>query len=212
MLYLFLGTDRQKARAAMHALLERTTKGVDVVRVSDAHTLEDLSAALRGPGMFGTRRALVLEGVYGREDMRSLLARSLEALAGSAEPVCVLEEKLDAPTRKLIEKRAQRTEVYDAPKAPREDNFFSLVNALQRGSKKDLWVLIQRELIFGKAPEMLHGGLFWAAKQMVLRSRTKEDGERGKRLVAKLAELPHEARREGEDLDYALERFVLSGM
>jgi hypothetical protein len=59
---------------------------------------------------------------------------------------------------------------------------------------------------------MLHGTLFWAAKQMVLKPRGASDSLRGKKLVAELAALPHEARRSGEDLEYALERFVLSGV
>ena len=35
--------------------------------------------------------------------------------------------------------------------------------------------------------------------------------ERAKKLIALLAELPHETRRRGVELEYALERFVLSG-
>jgi DNA polymerase III delta subunit len=210
MLYLFFGTDREKARAALKAALKKT--GGDVVRVSDASTLADLQAALQGGGMFGGKRAVVLEGIFANEEMRTLLDERLDALAASTEPFFILEEKLDAPTRKRLEKRAQKTEAFDAPKAEREDNFFALVNALRAGSKKDLWVLLQRELLSGKAPEMLHGSLFWGAKQMVLKPRKESDAARGKTLVAALAELPHAARRRGEELDYALERFVLSGM
>jgi len=121
----------------------------------------------------------------------------------------MLEEKPDAAARKLLEKHAETVEKFDAVKVRDEDNFFPLVNALRAGNKKDLWVLLQREYAAGKAPEMLHGSFFWAAKQMVLKPRGSE-AARGKRLVAQLAELPHEARRSGEELEYALERFVLS--
>ena len=36
------------------------------------------------------------------------------------------------------------------------------------------------------------------------------ESNRAKKLIAELAELPHEARRNNFDLEYALERFVLS--
>lgn len=212
MLYVFFGTDRQRARDAAVALLKKVALGMQVVRINDANTLADMQAALSGGGLFGERRAVVLEGVFGSEELRAFFERSLEQLAGREEPVLLIEEKLDAASRKRLEKRATQVVAFDAPKIAREDNFFALANALRAGSKKDLWVLLQRELANGKAPEMLHGSLFWAAKQLVLKPRRSADSERGKRLVAQLAELPHEARRRGEELDYALERFALSGL
>ena len=44
----------------------------------------------------------------------------------------------------------------------------------------------------------------------VLSARSAKDAARGKKLVTDLAELPHISRRRGEELEYALERFILS--
>ena len=87
---------------------------------------------------------------------------------------------------------------------------FRLADALRAGNKKALWVGYQRELQHGAAPEALHGVLFWAAKDMVLKSSGSAQKSHAKNLIAELATLPHEARRQGEDLEYALERFILS--
>lgn len=211
MLYVVWGTDRDKKRAAAQAIVT-ASPGMSVVRISDANSLADMQAALSGGGLFDEKRVVLLEGVFANDDMRTLFDRSIEALVARQEPVVLLEEKLDAATRKRLEKRSVRIESFEAPKSAKEDNFFALANALRAGAKKDLWVLLQRELLAGKAPEMLHGSLFWAAKQMVLKPRSASDRARGSALVATLAALPHESRRRGEELDYALERFVLSGL
>jgi hypothetical protein len=206
MLYVFLGTDRQKAHAAMHAALEKREKGRRIVRVTDANAVEDLRAALAGPGLFNEARAIVLDGVLANEEMRAVVMDSLAALKAADDSFYMFEEKLDAATKRAIEKHAERVEKFDAVKEAEDRSIFALKFALQGGDKKKLWLGVQKELIAGKAPEMVHGFLFWAAKDMVL----KKSDERGKRLVAELAELPHEARRHGEELEYALERFVLS--
>jgi hypothetical protein len=196
----------------MQAAIKKISgKNTNVVRITDANVTADLEVVLRGRGMFEGERVLVLEGIFTNDEMRHALEDSIEALAQSEESVFIFEEKPDAAARKLLAKFAKSSEAFDAPKAEREDNFFAVTGAFRAGKKKELWVLLQREYALGKAPEMLHGTLFWAAKQMVLKPRGTSDSLRGKKLIAALAALPHESRRRGEDLEYALERFVLSG-
>lgn len=212
MIFLYLGTDRKKARAARDAAVRKTGgASAAIVRISDSNDVADLQAALGGGGMFGGERVVVLDGVFANDEMRAVLEKALVRLAASHERVFIYEEKPNAATKRLLEKYAKRTETFDAPKVAREDNFFVMTNAFRAGKKKELWVLLQREYARGSAPEMLHGTFFWAAKQMVLKPRGTFDSARGKKLITELAALPHEARRRGEDLEYALERFVLSG-
>ncbi len=210
MLYVFTGTDREKARTAMDAAVEKHAgKGAETIRVNDAGTRADLEAALQGAGMFGGARAVVLDGIMANEEMRLLFVRDIERIGESSEQYFLLEEKPDAVLRKLLEKHAENVEKFEAVKSEKEDAFFPFVNAFRAGKKKDLWVLLQREYAAGKAPEALHGSLFWAAKQMILRPRVQADIAKGQRFVAALTALPHESRRRGEELEYALERFVL---
>jgi hypothetical protein len=143
-------------------------------------------------------------------EMRSLVLERLPAFRAEAEPVYLLEEKLDAATKKQIEKYAEKTEKFDAPKKAEDKGIFILANALERGDKKALWVGLMRELEKGSAPEAIHGLLFWGAKRMLQNARDAGGKGRAMALVAKLAELPHEARRKGVELEYALEQFALS--
>ncbi|OGG54753.1 hypothetical protein A3C20_03945 [Candidatus Kaiserbacteria bacterium RIFCSPHIGHO2_02_FULL_55_25] len=206
MLYFFTGTDTETLRGKMSAAVGKFSKGKNIVRITDAHSAADLDAALGGAGMFGDERVVVLDNVLGNEELRERLLARLKDIAKSDDVFFMLESGIDADTRKSVEKYAEKTERYDAPKKERDNSIFSLANALQRGQRKELWVGYQRELLKGSAPEAIHGTLFWAAKQAFLRS----DTPRSRELVARLAGLPHEARRKGFDLEYALEHFVLS--
>lgn len=207
MLYVFVGTDREKARAAMSADIKKRAEGVTPIRVSDANTLADLQAAIGGGGMFDTgTRAVVLDSVLDHEEMQGVVMTSLKSLQDSKDFFYLFATKVDAATKRSLEKYAESIQKFDAAKAPQDNAIFTLKGALAKGDKKALWLGIVREIIEGKAPEMVHGFLFWAAKDMALRAPSA----RAKKLLAELAELPHEARRRGEELEYALERFVLT--
>lgn len=213
MLYLYTGTDRKKAHAAMDAAIKKVSKrDSHVVRITDAHTPADLVAALQGSGMFGGSRVVVLDSVFTNEGMVALAEQSLVHMKDSSEHFFVLEEKPLADVRKKIEKYAKKAERFDAPNKKKDGSIFELSNALVRQDKKALWVGYQRELAKGTAPEAIHGVLFWAVKDAFMKSAASERKNRAKKLIATLAELPHEARRRGEELEYALERFVLSGV
>jgi hypothetical protein len=207
MMYLYIGTDREKARAKMNADVAKAAKDAEIIRITDANSLDDLRAALRGGGMFASKRVLVFENANANPDMRELLLEALEK--GISDPVFIFEEKLLVAEKRRYEKHAEKVEKFDAPKKERDGSIFAIANALRAGDKKALWVSYMQEIAKGGAPEAIHGVLFWGAKDALLKSGGKDT--RTRRLVAELAALPHEARRRGEDLEYALERFALSG-
>jgi hypothetical protein len=209
MLFVYLGTDRKKARDAMSAQIGKL-KGYSRVHITDVHSLTDLDAALSGGGMFAQSRAVVLDGVFANEELRGRAIDGLDMMKKSEDVFFVFEEKLDAATKRSIAKYAEKVETFDAAKKAPDNAIFKLRFALEKGDKKTLWVGLMHEYAAGKAPEAVHGFLFWAAKQMVLGSRGETQLKRSRKLLARLAELPHESRRKGFDLEYALERFVLS--
>ncbi|MFZ2555431.1 MAG: hypothetical protein WAZ27_04210 [Minisyncoccia bacterium] len=207
MIYLYLGTDREKARTKMSVDIAKKGKGT-IFRITDANSIGDMAAALEGGGMFAQARTLVFENVCLIDEMRDALLRALPELALTKEPVFIYEEKPLADLKKKLEKHAETTEKFDAPKKERDSGIFALANALRSGNKKALWVSYMSEIAKGTAPEAVHGVLFWGVKDAFLKGGEKD--ARIRKLVAELAALPHEARRRGEDLEYALERFVLS--
>jgi hypothetical protein len=159
--------------------------------------------------MFGGARVVVLDSTLTNDEMRPVVLERLPSLKASNDTFYIYEGVLDAATRKQIEKYAEKSEKFDSAKSAARETIFNLVRPLQDGKKKDLWVAYQKEILSGKAPEAIHGILFYAAKDALLRKPTDA---RAKKLVADLAELPHEARRSGFELEYALERFVLASV
>jgi DNA polymerase III delta subunit len=212
MLYFFYGSDRDKARAALNKALEKAVRQAEILRITDAHVLADLSSALQGPGMFSKGRVVVFDSILGgeNEEMGAKLSGALKEMRDSEEIFYILEGALDAATRKQVEKYAEKSEKFDAPKKEKDNTIFALANALQKGDRKALWVGLMREFSKGAAPEAVHGLLFWGAKQMYSKARGSGERATAEHLISTLAELPHEARRKGEDLEYALERFALS--
>lgn len=209
MLHVFLGTDRKKTRDAMNAKIAKL-KGYSRVQITDAHSIADLNAAVSGGGMFAERRAVVLDGTFANEELRVRAIENLESMAKAEDAFFIFEEKLDAATKRSVAKHAESVETFDAAKKTQDNAIFKLRFALEKGDKKTLWVGLMHEYAAGKAPEAVHGFLFWAAKQMVLNSRTEAATKRARVVLARLTELPHESRRKGFDLEYALEKFVLS--
>jgi len=206
MLHFYTGTDTEKLRAKLNAATGKI-KG-EVLRITDAHSVHDLQAALEGGGLFAAgQRGVVLENTLSNLEMRDIVLGRLAALRGSDDVFFVMEPALDAVARKQIERYSEKTERFDISKQKKAETIFALANALQKGKKKDLWVGYRREIANGKSPENIHGVLFWAAKQQLLRNAADS---RARMLVARLAELPHEARRAGMDFEYALEHFTLT--
>jgi hypothetical protein len=210
MLYLYLGTDRAQTHKAMHAAIEKIAKGRERIHISDVHTVADLDAALGGAGLFGKPQTVILDSIMENEDMRTRLEEALPHMRDSADTFFILEEKPNAAAKKMLGKYAEKTETFDAVKKEKDNAIFKLRFALEKGDKKVLWVGLMREFIAGRAPEAVHGFLFWSAKQMFMSARNEREIARAQKLVIELAELPHESRRRGFDLEYALERFVLS--
>lgn len=215
MLHLYLGTDRKKARDAMNAAIKKlwsADRRSERVQITDAHSLADLEAAFQGGGMFpkAGERAVIFDGVFANDELREHLVAKLATLKESPDTFFIFEEKLDAATKRTVVKYAGKAETFDAPKGEKDNAIFRMRFALEKGDKKALWVGLMHEIAAGKAPEAVHGFLFWAAKQMVLARRSGAPERRARTLLARLAELPHESRRRGVELEYALERFVLS--
>jgi hypothetical protein len=209
MLYVFTGTDRKKARAQMEGVIAKLAKGRQRTYLSDAHSIDDLEAAFGG-GMFAQSRAVIFDSISTNEDMWARLLEQLPRLKEPGDTFFILEEKMNAANKRTLAKYAEKIETFEVSKAEKDNAIFRLRFALEKGDKKALWVGLQREFIAEKPPEAVHGFLFWAAKQIFINARSGAQKERAQKLVIALAELPHESRRRGFDLEYALERFVLS--
>jgi len=214
MLYVF-GGDAVKSRARMRAALESLAK-----RAPDAHMMRitdedieqaDVEALLSMQGLFYAKRIIVFDNALAEKAAQEKIFPRLKEMARSEHVFFILEESLTAGMRKQLAAHATKAELAEQ-KAQKEKQGadWSATNALERRDGNALWLAIVKSLLGGASPEQVHGQLFWKAKQMVLERRFRDWNEReAKMLLGALAELPHETRRRGVEMEYALERFAL---
>ena len=228
MLSVFLGDDvvRAKAEAILRA------QGREVVRLGDGEVpLEALPTYLEQQGMFAPAVAIIADRQLETAEQKEFVLTHAEACKKSDTLVICIQPELDAATKKKLEAYAT-IELFETVK-PIETpppNAFALVDALQVGDRKRAWILYRQLIESGSSAEEVHGTLAWAARSVVLASRTQSATEAGmkpypydkaKRVArslkpgeaesqsAELVRLYHDARLGKGSLEDLLEAYVL---
>jgi hypothetical protein len=221
-IYLFYGSDSEKARRQAFAFAEGARKkqpDVAYLRLAredlSAGTLEEVTSA---GGLF-VRRLLVLlddpfpvarkaEDDEDAGDSPSIIEDYLDALAGSDNAIIILAPKLNAAKAKKLAAKAEKEYKFDKSAAGEVRSGFNgaLVNALAAKDGKKLWLEVVRALEAGDAPEQVHGLLHWKARDLL----EKRPSPAARKLSLDLITLLMNSRRTGADLGESLERFALS--
>ncbi len=225
MIYLFHGSDVEKARAkAFEWVAKARAKEPELsyVRLS-REELSDaaLSDVAESGGLFVKRLLILLDDPFpakrseedeaGESASASLVEEHLDALAESDNAIIILAPKLASAKAKKIATKAKMAYVYDAPVREEARGFNApLVNALAARSREKLWVEVNRSLRAGDAPEMLHGLLHWKARDIMEKGSRLWKPEEARSLSLSLIALLQDSRRKGLDLSESLERFSLS--
>ncbi|MFA6503199.1 MAG: hypothetical protein WCT45_03005 [Candidatus Paceibacterota bacterium] len=229
MLYLFHGTDVEKARTkAFEWVAKARAKEPNLAYVRLAR--EELSdtvlhdAALSG-GLF-VKRLLILvddpfpaaravndeEGEGEETAAESVLEDHLDALATSDNAIIILAPKLSAAKAKKLAAKAKMEYAFDKLATFEVKRGFNrnLVEALGARNRAKLWLEVNRALVAGDAPEMLHGLLHWKARDLMEKGSRSWTPRESRELSLALIELLQSSRRGGLALSLALERFALS--
>jgi len=205
MIYLFHGSDVEKVRTkAFEWVAKARAKEPNLAYVrlaSEELTNSALEDSALSGGLFVKRLLILIDDPFQEEVSSDLLEEHLDALADSDNAVVILAPKLAMAKAKKIAAKAKVEYKYDKSAALEDKRGFNgnLVNALASRSREKLWLEINRALRAGDAPEMLHGLLHWKARDM-----------RDRKLSLELIYLLQTSRRNGMELDLALERFALS--
>ena len=192
MFYLFYGTESEKARARMHAVLDGAKKkrpDAEVFRVEGSQFQEGMiDEWTGGMGLFERKMIVVLDKVFENKEAAEALASRAEALGASENMILILEGKLDKKTLTKLEKYAYKTEAFVEEKTDdrkfglgpglgkggsgslslKDFNIFSLTDAFGARDKKQLFALYSKSQFFGVPPEEVSGILFWQLKAMRL--------------------------------------------
>lgn len=228
MLYLFVGDDVVKAKT--EAL--KRAKGREVVRFGDGgESFANVGGYLEQQGMFAPALALILDRPLDCADGKELLVEKTEELSKASALVFAIVPDIDTATKKKLDKHAEIVEfdlkqVRDVP----PPNSFALTDAVQAGDKKRAWILYRQLIASGASAEELHGVLAWAARGVVLASKTKSATEAGmksypydkahavarrlkpgeaEKQSAELVNIYHQARMGRGTLEDLLEEFLL---
>lgn len=216
MIYLFHGSDVEKARAkAFEWVAKARAKEPNLIyarlareELTDA-TLED--AALSG-GLFVKRLLVLIDDPFQEENSIDILEEHLDALVDSDNAILILAPKLAAVKAKKLVAKAKVEYKFDKPVTREVARGFNsnLVNALANRSREKLWLEINRALSAGDAPEMLHGLLHWKARDLMEKGSRMWTSKESRALSLSLISLLQSSRRGGLDLSLSLERFALS--
>ena len=235
MIYLIHGNDFEKARGKARELitaLQKKKPGAEVFRLEDemvnGSKLDELSGS---QGLFERKYIVFADNVFRSEEAKEIVLGKLKSLAESENIFIFLENELNKTNLKELEKFAEKVQQFSATKKTEKAfNVFSLTEKLGQRDKRGLWILYQKALAEGLAPEEIHGVLFWQIKAMlaaVLGKTAEEAGfkpfvfqksrgfaknysaEELKNLSSKMVAVYHNSRRAGPDLDVALERLIL---
>ena len=235
MLYLIYGSDFEKTRGKARELiadLQKRKPNAEVFRLEDEMVsvgkLDELSG---GQGLFERKYIVFADNVFRSEEAKEIVLGKLKSLAESENIFIFLEDELGKTDLKELEKFAEKVQQFSGvAKKEKPFNVFSLTEMLGRRDKRGLWVLYQKALAQGLAPEEIHGILFWQIKAMLAAVLVKSAEETGfkpfvfqklrafaknysvpelKNLSAKMVAVYHNSRRTGPSLDIALEKLIL---
>ncbi len=238
MIYLFYGTDVEKARAkAFEWVAKARAKEPNLAYARLAReeiTEAALEEASLSGGLFVKRLLVLLDDPFPSTRIESdeedaaeevatgdVIIDKLDMLAASDNAIIILAPKLSAAKAKKLVAKAKITYEFNESARPflpagRQGFNTNLVNAIAARSRQMLWLEINRALRAGDAPEMLHGLLHWKARDLMdlPAGRQERAGawspSESRKLSLALIALIQDSRRKGMDLSESLERFALS--
>ncbi len=237
MLYALFGTDTARSRKKLSSLLQTllSKKPDAMVLRSDASSFDEATIRdyIESQGLFEQKSIIVLDFLFENKTNQTYILENLKDMNSSENVFILLEGKLDAKTKKKLEKHSTKMqECVLAKKSSKQSEFniFELSDALGMRDRKKMWVLFQRGKLHNVSSEEMHGILFWSAKNMMLAKQGKNAKDAGlspfvfqkadrfgknfsdlelQGLLQDLVSLYHRVRRGAFSFDIGLEKFIL---
>jgi DNA polymerase III delta subunit len=234
MLYVILGESRkgrEKLKELLSVLKKKQPDAEEIRLEPDTFSAAALDELIASQGLFSAKYIVVLDSLFTDKEHKESLLERLKDIAEAEHAFLIIEEKVDAATKKKLTSIAQKIiEVEEKVAAKPFDNSFALAEALGNRDKEALWKLYAERIARGDKVEEIHGQLVWQAKSMLLASKTKTAEEadmkeypykKAKAFLANYTEpeletllfnlvcIYHEAHRGGVELEVALEKLIL---
>lgn len=236
MLHLIHGTDTKKSRAHLTKCLEKFNRlGAPVERIEACNcSAEALGDAIGKMALFGVEPVVVLDEPFAYEESAATVLARLDDIAASSNAFIIIESGIDKKVLAEIKKHTASVDSFSLPKTTDYGlqttfNMFALTDALGMRDRKKLWILYQKALREGSAPEEVHSMLWWQAKTMLWVSTGSDTKGLKPFVVTKarqfskkytpaelsalansLISLYHDAHRGLAEFEVGLERLILS--
>ncbi len=223
MIYFFHGTDTDKVRTKANELADSLRKkkpDASFFKIdSENFDLAVLKEYIGGQGLFSNKYIVLLDRLCEKKEVKEPFVEELKEIKESENIFIIFEGKIDKATATKIEKKAEKTATFDLSekeereiKSKKEEglNIFEIANALGEKNKKSLWIIYRQLIEEGKAPEEIHGVLFWKAKTMLLAGGSYNwNTEQLYGLIDDLITVYHESRRGTHELETGLEALLI---
>lgn len=234
MLYIFYGTDRNKALTKALSIIEtKISEKPDAVvfKIDSSNISKNIIVELCGSqGLFEQKYIVHMKDVFSDESSKSIISEFLKDIAESDNIFIMTEGGILKKDFTKLEKHADKVWEHVAKeKTEVKENIFNITNYLLTRDKKNLWIEFQK-LKSTFAVEEIHGTLFWCFKNIALVSRSTSPEETGlkpfvysntKKAVSKftteeideklwgLTKILGDSRRGEGELEILLEKWVL---
>ncbi len=214
MIYLYHGTDIDKARVKAHDLissLQKKKPDASFFKMDSENFNESiLSEYIESQGLFSNKYIVFLDRISENKDNKEILISNIDEIKESGNIFIILEGKLDKATATKIEKKSEKFVVFQIEEEAKPVfNAFALADAFGKRNKKEAWFLYRKSVDKGEAPEALHGMIFWKVKSMLLSGFGGWSESELKKTLHELILIYHDARRGKHDLETRLERYLL---
>ncbi len=239
MIYLFYGSDQDKARGKWRQVITAFEKkypdGV-IFRFDtehwDAGQFEELAVSTSLFAAEGEKRLVVCDRVLENDAAAAAVEQLAVVLSESPTVFAFLEQEIEGGTLKAFEKSEAKVEEFVAKAKATAPGFnpFALSDALAARDRKQLWLVYQESLAAGMSEEEIFWKLAWQVKSLLTVQNSKtppktmkpfvlQKSQRALRnfkpgeleaLSGELIALWHDARRGQRDFEIGLEKLVLS--
>ena len=234
----------EKAKGLVDDLLKKKPDASFFTLTDENWSAESVDEYVSSQGLFENKYIVLVKGIFSgdrssaadKKARKEIFLEKVTSIAVSTNVFIVAEGIVDKATLTKIEKHAQKVQEFSSGKVEqsfkKDDGFkiFDLADALGMRDKKTLWQLYRHTVDAGKAPEEIHGILFWQVKNMILTTHTKTATEAGLNpfvfgkaqryatnfsrpeltaLLEQLVTIYHDAHRGIHDFETALEVFIL---
>ncbi len=236
MLYIFCGNQNQslnKARGLVDSLRTKRPDATYIEVNSDNWSDSVIEENIGGQGLFSSKYIIFLNRVGDKKEILEKVTESLDTMKESDNIFILHEGKVDAETKRLFEKKADKAIFIDEKEkndTKKDFNIFSLADAIGSRDNIKAWSIYREAVRNGLELESVLGTMFWQVKSMILSFEASSASEAGlnpfvyskaKRTVnnykkeelnsmsVELLKIYHEGHRGVIDLELGIERFLL---